>query len=141
MKISKMQARLNAKKNAKTELVHANFFYSPTESKNNVLAIQFGQQDNQLPIELVAHVTSPEFVKLQDAEYAMDLSMVADYFEQLDYMLAKVNLSNKSHIMSQDEMRYLIAMAGNIYWLTQRGFIKQSEYNGTQFYRMMVEEI
>jgi len=110
-------------------------FTPPLESVDNVLAIRFGGE-NALPIEVAMVITSPTYMAAQDAEYAKDASMANDYYEQLNYMLTRVNdaiSTGSKHEMTKEDTQYLITMAGNIYWLTERGFIKQTEYNGTQF--------
>jgi hypothetical protein len=117
---------------APRSLKHAAFFYSPKDTIKAVLSISFGPRENELPLELTKFFMDPEYMARQDEEFAKDPSMKDDYFEQLDWMLNEVQ-SNPGHMMTTEEMSRLAIMAGNIYWLTERGFIKQSEYNGTMF--------
>lgn len=127
------RAAAKAAKNAKSGVIqHAAFFYSPKDTENEVLSISFGNTVNTLPIECIKLIMDPSYMARQDAEFAKDPSMKDDYFDQLDWMLDEVN-SNPGKVMSDQEIGHLVIMAGNIYWLTERGFIKQTEYNGTLF--------
>ena len=140
MTISTRQVR-RAQERAQTKISanikYAGFFYSPTDSVNNVLSITFGNcGGSALPVNLLEYPLSAEYIRLQDKAFAEDPSMKDAYFAQLDNWLSRVNaaiIKNSSKTWSNKELSEIVVMAGNIYWLTIRGFLKQSEYNGTVF--------
>jgi hypothetical protein len=130
------RASNKAAKSNPRSLRSAGFFYSPTDSVDNVLSIQVGGPMASLPAEMLPIIMNAEYLRKQDIEAAKDPSMFRDYFAQLDEALAHVNFhirTNSQAVMSHEFMSHLCIMAANIYWLTTRGHLKQSEYNGTLF--------
>ena len=135
-----MQERAKAHKDAKAQyvkkpaLLQAGFFYSPTDSANNVLSIICGGgPDCTFPLEIAELMCSDEYVKVQDDVYKKDPTLISDYYKQLDYVLNIVLSANPQEHASDKVKRMVATMIGNIYWLTERGFLMQSAYNGTQF--------
>lgn len=115
------------------------FFYSPEDSDAGVLSIVC--DDHRLPLEVGRMMWDAEYLAAQDDEAAKDPTFVSDLFEQLEAVRAwvaaqpgkLVSLDAPSCIFGEGTMASDLAlMAGNIAWLTSRGHLKQSEYNGTQ---------
>lgn len=128
-KANKATAKLGGR-----QLQYAAFFYSPTDSLDNVLTVRCGEGPKDSFSMAVANMMmAPDYIKTQDEEYAKDPSMVADYFEQLDWWLKEVNTHPQRELSAEEQGSLATIAIGNIYWLTLRGFIKQSEYNGTMF--------
>jgi hypothetical protein len=112
------------------EVINYGFFYSPTDTVKDVIAISCGKNlSATFPLEVGKNAWDnvPEYDKFYEEGGQ----------EFVDYMFEQVNearlmvIKTPGKIASDADIEKLVIAAMNICWLTVRGFIKQSEYNGT----------
>ena len=111
------------------------FFYSPKDSVDDVLSITCTDMDGNpfstLPLDCGR--LAWDGIEELDEQYAIHgQQMVDDFFNNINWMRDKcLSLKGTNMVMSKMEQVEMALIAGQICWLTMRGFIKQSEYNGT----------
>jgi hypothetical protein len=120
------------------------FFFSPKDSHDDVLSIVCDDSGRGLPLQVGKMMWEPSYLADQDREAAKDPAFVQDLLDQLeavrDFVCSQpdkmVNVSDPDPFFADNDGgtlgSTLALMAGNIAWLTSRGHLKQSEYNGTQ---------
>lgn len=139
-----MQARAKAARKAankpkrEAKVISYAFFYSPTDSVDDVLAITCSNFQG-LPLEVGKIAWDEKNLSLHDEEFKKDPSVVLEMFSNLEAVRAyvcsrpgqMVDITEVNDDFDMPMGNVLGLMASNIAWLTTRGHLKQSEYNGT----------
>ena len=110
-----------------SRIISASFFWKNNEPGG--LGFTFGPPLFN-PTELTAMFTGPDAKDyMRNSDQALGTSIVQEYLEQLE-VLGRMKQEGKGLSLSQ-----ALLAALNIMWLSERGFIPQDEFNGTQYIR------
>jgi len=125
---------------ARGKVVQYAFFFSPKDTDAGVLSIVCDDSGRGLPLQVGKMMWDKDYLAEQDREAAQDPNFVQDLLDQLEAVREwvcsnpnkMVNVNQPDHFFNEGTLGSTLSlMAGNIAWLTSRGHLKQSEYNGT----------
>lgn len=110
-----------------SQIISASFFWKNNEPGG--LGFTFGPPLFS-PTEVTSMFTGPDVKQyMLDSDKALGTSIVQEYLEQLE-ALGRMKQQGKTLSLQQ-----ALLAALNIMWLSERGFIPNDEFNGTQYVR------